>query len=87
MSRSAGNLDPESLSRPERAVYRLQSRSVVEKVIARGGCWFCTRRDPRSEGWGRATCGKVSKPQFLKDGCTFEPDEERIKVLQGDKQP
>lgn len=71
-------LDPEALSRPERAVFRGQGRAVVEKVIAAGGCFYCTRRDPRTEGWGRATCGKIIPAQFLKEGCTFEPDTARI---------
>ena len=52
--------------------------ALVDKVKACGGCYCCLRRDQRSEGWGRATCGKVIPAVFLKDGCTFEPDYDRI---------
>lgn len=83
MSRESGTIDPEGLSRPERALHRLQSRSLAARVIARGGCWCCARRDPRTEGWGRALCGRVSKPQFLAEGCAFEPDPERMKEVEG----
>lgn len=85
MSREPGTIDPEALSRPERALYRLQSRSVASRVIARGGCWFCTRRNQRTEGWGRAVCGKVGEPTFLGEGCTFEPDAVRMQEIQGSK--
>lgn len=30
------------------------------------------------DGWGRARCGKIIPAEFLKEGCTFEPDYERI---------
>jgi hypothetical protein len=73
-------LDPEALSRPERAVFRGQGREVVAKVMKAGGCAFCLRRDPKSEGWGRALCGKIIPAQFLKEGCTFEPDTARIEA-------
>lgn len=74
-------LDPEALSRPERSVLHKQGRAVMEKVVAHGGCYCCTRRDPRSEGWGRALCGKVVRAQFLGEGCTFEPDDDRIREV------
>ena len=77
--------DPEALSRPERAVFRGQGREVVKRIIAAGGCVYCLRRDPKSEGWGRALCGKVVPAKFLKEGCTFEPDTDRIE--KGTKNP
>lgn len=78
MSRRDDTLDPEDLSRPERAVHRAQGRTAMERVKACGGCYCCLRRDPKSEGWGRATCGMVKPAQFLKPGCQFDPDYDRI---------
>lgn len=77
-SKRPDSLDPEALSRPERSVYMRQGRSLADKVIACGGCYCCLRRDPRSEGWGRARCGKAKPAEFMKEGCTFEPDNDRI---------
>lgn len=71
-------MDSEQLSRPENHVHRSQGMSLVDKVKACGGCYCCTRRDQKTEGWGRAVCGKVIPAQFLKPGCTFEPDYDRI---------
>jgi hypothetical protein len=75
-------LDPEALSRPEAAVFRGQSRAIVRTIVCAGGCYFCLRRDPKSEGWGRALCGKIIRAEFMKEGCTFEPDTERIEEIE-----
>lgn len=71
-------MDPEQLSRPENHVHRGQGMSLVDKVKACGGCYCCTRRDPKTEGWGRALCGKIIPAKFLQAGCTFEPDYDRL---------
>lgn len=76
--RRIDTLDPEALSRPERAVFRGQGMAAVKLVTNAGGCAYCLRRDPKSEGWGRALCGKVVPAKFMKEGCTFEPDNDRI---------
>lgn len=80
MKKRIDTVDPASLSRPERHVYRAQGRSAVELVKSRGGCWFCLRRanDSDLNQWGYDRCGKVMPATFLKPGCTFEPDPERI---------
>lgn len=70
--------DPIGLSRPERHVYGDQKRGIVDKIKAAGGCWFCLRRDEKSEAFGRALCGKIRPVQFLQSGCEFDPDRERI---------
>lgn len=87
MKRRIDTADPHALSRPERSVYRAQGRSAVEMVKERGGCWFCLRRanDDDLKQWGYDRCGKVKPAVFLKPGCTFEPDHERLKT--GDKKP
>lgn len=77
--RRIDTLDPGALSRPEQSVFRDQSRAAVRLVVNAGGCAYCLRRDPKSEGWGRALCGKVQPATFMQEGCTFEPDQERIK--------
>ncbi len=71
-------VDPLELSRPERHVYGGQRRSMVDKVKAAGGCWFCLRRDQSSEAFGRALCGKVKPAKFLHAGCEFNPDQDRL---------
>lgn len=78
MTKRDGGLDPEALSRPERFVLVGQGREAIDRVKACGGCFCCTRRDPKSEGWGRARCGKAKPAEFLKEGCTFDPDYDRI---------
>lgn len=78
MSAKRPPIDPLALSRPENAVQVRDGRRALDKVKACGGCFCCKRRDARTEGWGRATCGKVIPAQFMKEGCTFDPDYDRI---------
>lgn len=78
MSAKRPPLDPEALSRPERSVQVRDGRAALKVVEGCGGCFCCKRRDQRTEGWGRATCGMVKKAQFKQPGCEFDPDWDRI---------
>jgi hypothetical protein len=78
MSAKRPPLDPESLSRPERSVQVRDGRKALKTVEGCGGCFCCTRRDQRTEGWGRALCGMVKPAQFKSPDCKFDPDWDRI---------
>lgn len=78
MSAKRPPIDPEALTRPERAVQVRDGRAALKTVEACGGCFCCLRRDYKTEGWGRATCGMVKPAQFKKEGCKFDPDWDRI---------
>lgn len=66
----------DQLTRPERACQINQAKRVRERIVAAGGCPYCTKRDP-DEGWGRAVCGL--RPQQKFPACvasnTFRFDE------------
>lgn len=77
--------DPEKLTDPEWRAARAQAEArlpaVVAKVVACGGCYCCTNRDRRTEGWDLALCGLKPAAEFRKRGCRFDPDMARIAPL------
>lgn len=78
MSKKPPPLDPLALTRPEHATNKSQGMETVNRIKACGGCFCCHRRNRATEGWGRANCGMVKPAEFLKPGCQFDPDFDRI---------